>query len=377
MLALSIVFSLIMWGSILISTASSRQGTGVAVTASLLLMNVVGMFLACVLPVVMLQAVLTLVFCGVCKWFKWSPGRCALLATAAMFASYGYVGWGAHVRVKELQQKYPVVSIEKRLPQASIASASVELPRPALDNLEQLEKKFDEKGVNYWGRYRDDQLRQIHEDTFAVFAVQPGFGASRMIRFSEYTLRGRNREGDKKTPQPGQPSESAWSSGSFAQLVQKSLTAPRNQQLAPAHLQGVFDFVDPKSYGYVRDRQNVVGFESHEMKELPSFPADLDLRSVYLIGLILHEKPVVYVSATLPSMDDLKSTQTVSLDDFEAAGLQRLRAGDDLFSHEEGRVLRAVGALRATKQCVQCHGGKRGDLLGAFSYHVVIKSKKP
>ena len=30
-----------------------------------------------------------------------------------------------------------------------------------------------------------------------------------------------------------------------------------------------------------------------------------------------------------------------------------------------------LGAIRSAKQCVQCHGGQRGDLLGAFSYTLV------
>ena len=34
--------------------------------------------------------------------------------------------------------------------------------------------------------------------------------------------------------------------------------------------------------------------------------------------------------------------------------------------HRAGRV-RVLGAIRAAKQCIDCHGGGRGDLLGAFS----------
>jgi mono/diheme cytochrome c family protein len=30
-----------------------------------------------------------------------------------------------------------------------------------------------------------------------------------------------------------------------------------------------------------------------------------------------------------------------------------------------------LGAVRSTRQCVACHGGDRGDLLGAFSYALV------
>ena len=75
-------------------------------------------------------------------------------------------------------------------------------------------------------------------------------------------------------------------------------------------------------------------------------------------------------------MEELAKGTTIPPDDFEMAGLQSLRSGEDLFAHEQGGVLRAVGALRATKQCLQCHGGNRGDLLGAFSYNLTVKNSQ-
>ena len=86
---------------------------------------------------------------------------------------------------------------------------------------------------------------------------------------------------------------------------------------------------------------------------------------------MLHEKPVAYVSANLPRMDELKKAPTRPLDRFESGGLEKLRGGEDLVTAEAGANLRMLGAIRSARQCVDCHGGRRGDLLGAFSYTLV------
>jgi hypothetical protein len=36
-----------------------------------------------------------------------------------------------------------------------------------------------------------------------------------------------------------------------------------------------------------------------------------------------------------------------------------------------------LGPIRATKQCTQCHGCERGELLGAFSYILDGRPKTP
>ena len=55
--------------------------------------------------------------------------------------------------------------------------------------------------------------------------------------------------------------------------------------------------------------------------------------------------------------------------------LEKLRAGEDLVVADAGVNLRILGAIRSARQCVDCHGGKRGDLLGAFSYSLAGRSK--
>ena len=68
----------------------------------------------------------------------------------------------------------------------------------------------------------------------------------------------------------------------------------------------------------------------------------------------------------LPAMGELRAAPTRSLDKFESLGLTAVRHGDDLFISRDGETIRMIGAIRSTKQCVACHGGERGDLLGRF-----------
>ena len=92
------------------------------------------------------------------------------------------------------------------------------------------------------------------------------------------------------------------------------------------------------------------------------------MRRVESVGLLAHPEPVVYVSERLPAMADLRSAPTRPLDEFEADALAAVRRGEDGHAARRGDEVRFVGAVRSARQCVGCHGGERGGLLGAFSY---------
>jgi hypothetical protein len=47
-----------------------------------------------------------------------------------------------------------------------------------------------------------------------------------------------------------------------------------------------------------------------------------------------------------------------------------LRGQADLATETSGDRIRVVDSLRASKQCLECHEVKRGDLLGAFSWEL-------
>ena len=123
------------------------------------------------------------------------------------------------------------------------------------------------------------------------------------------------------------------------------------------------DFANPRGFGYVRDRDHVAGFESHGFTELPANT----IARLELVSLLMHDEPAVYVSDHLPEMTRLRGVPTRPLDEFEATGVANLRQGEDLFE-SASHPARLLGSLRNAQQCVACHGGSRGDLLGAFSY---------
>jgi hypothetical protein len=118
----------------------------------------------------------------------------------------------------------------------------------------------------------------------------------------------------------------------------------------------------------MRDRRHVAGFVSHGFSEVPDSTLRWRVERLDLIGLLLHPEPVAYVSDKLPAMDELRAAPTRKPDTFEAVGLEALRAGQTLYLSPAGERPRMLGAVRNARQCVGCHGGERGDLLGAFSY---------
>jgi hypothetical protein len=95
------------------------------------------------------------------------------------------------------------------------------------------------------------------------------------------------------------------------------------------------------------------------------------VQSVELVGLLLNEEPRVYISDELPRMDRLRKAPTRTLNTFETVGLEQLKNGEHLFVRDTPHGIRMLGAIRSIEQCVKCHGGERGDLLGAFSYSLV------
>jgi hypothetical protein len=97
---------------------------------------------------------------------------------------------------------------------------------------------------------------------------------------------------------------------------------------------------------------------------------------VELVGLLRHESPVVYSAKKAPWINELAADEAVRhLDDFESDGLKKLLAGEEIvFVHRPGAV-RALGAIRAGKDCLSCHRGKEGGLLGAFSFRFVPAAK--
>ena len=256
---------------------------------------------------------------------------------------------------EQLREKYPIVSLEDRLPSPPKPNSRNEmfLSSPKLKSIEsEIERKTDTAWL----------LKQLHTDGVSAFVNSPGFGNMRMERPSESSL----AEYDPPLPIhqflalsiPDSPSGEILSSGAL------------DESLSRLHLAGVIDFVNPNGFGYVKSRTQVAGFRSHRFSEVPKSQTGWTVNSVELVGILVHEQPAVYVSVYLPRMDELKKTKTRPLDPFENEGLVEIEKGEELFVRGCGDSARMMGAIRNAKQCVECHGGNRGDLLGAFSYRL-------
>ena len=257
-----------------------------------------------------------------------------------------------------LRLRYPFESMEGRLPIPKPIASELRSGPETLGRLDSLEGEVYGDGIRTW------RLKRLHEDAVGLFVDSFGFGVGRMIPTTptESNLTFGLRGG----PGPLQPGPRAvWASSPGAWMP---IPAVDEEPLGRLHEEGVVDFVNATGFGYFMDRRHVAGFQSHGFRAVPKARGTWELASLDLVGLLLEDEPRVYVSSHLPAMDELRGVPTRSPDAFETVGLNALRRGDDLFLARDGDRARMLGSIRSLKQCVACHGGERGDLLGAFSY---------
>jgi hypothetical protein len=276
--------------------------------------------------------------------------------------AYGITGWFAleeQRKFADLRARFPYESLEERLPLPQRAVRPDKLPNKTNEWLTSLEESVKTETTN-----RSHILGKLHEEKVSLFVNSRGFGVTRMT-FSpdERDITYRLRQ-EPPVPQPGSQEHLSGSSGE--ELSQP----PRGQEetLSRMHQEGIVDFANIAGFGFVKDRRHVAGFQSHRFSKVPKPAERWEVHRLDLIGLLLHDEPVAYISEYLPRMDELREAPTRLLDSFETLALGELRRGNDLSVEEIPSGLRMMGAIRSVKQCVECHGGERGDLLGAFSY---------
>jgi hypothetical protein len=293
---------------------------------------------------------------------------------------------------KELLSQYPLESLADRLAyeNQSVAQQSrdgaVELPRESAGLLTELEHSISMR-VDF--DTRTASLKMLHSDKVEQFISRQGkFGVSRMVEPKPLHLEpipadvisfpasdfvySYQEDAEKITP----PNTTQQSSGAGSPM-------PGLDFLQELHQMGVINFVNISGFGYIRDRNHVAGFESHRFNRMPKAPSSIQnqnikepekerwlIRRLELVSLLKHEKPAVYISEHLPRMDELKDAETRDLIPFEHRALIGLQAGEDLVSEATGNRVLLMGAVRAAKQCLDCHEIQRGALLGAFSYEL-------
>jgi hypothetical protein len=303
------------------------------------------------------------------------------------------VKWNA----EELRLKYPIKSLADRLAyerkqltikkQQSFAAGSLtEAAKQSLDAQEnsiEMQRRFD---------LRTRALRELHSDRVARFISQQGFGESRMVMPTPSHL-------DLPEAPPVQlahVSSDAYELEGARSLAIPATTSERGDEpgrlpslsmLRDFHSNNRWNFLTVTAWGTVTGKMQAAGFEGHAFRHLPKLaeprPSNDDPRPpepdpkhpwhvtrLELVSLLVHDKPQVYASDRLPKMTEVARAKVRDLNDFEQQGLKTLQAGDDLAADATQNRIRMLGAVRASKQCLDCHEVWRGDLLGAFSYEL-------
>jgi hypothetical protein len=294
----------------------------------------------------------------------WRVSAHAYLAAASAVTVLVYVGigWANAQYLTALRAEFPYESMEVRLSPSPQSRA--QRGKPISDAfLWSLEAPLSGRNAR-----QGESLMSLHEHTVQEFIMSPGFGVSRMPTLESKLRRSLAEETSVPQPEPLRLSPFDYREETPTPGI------PDYSEFTRLHETSFFDFFNPERFGYLKDRAHVAGFRPHQFKELPRFETLWALQRIELIGLVLRDYPVVYVSEHLPRMDLLAKAPVRRLDTFEGAGLDALRKGQFLHIGEQNGRLRVIGALRATQQCTECHNCERGELLGAFSYQLRRRS---
>lgn len=272
-------------------------------------------------------------------------------------------------RYDEIREAIVPLNIDERLNRPAKPSIESVLDLSAAEDLEASVQELTHTSS------RKFYFAKLHESRVSHFVNNPGFGVMRIlfpVREKEFYL-------PTRTPisQPRMISTSQ---------ARSDIDHPVDPEYDPRdfHRKTTVEFAYPIGWGWERSPNEYLGFQPHQLgnrsKHEMFSEEKLELHlglwriaSLELIGLLAHPKPTVYMTANLPRMDEAKTAPTREPDEFESAGLKAIAKGQELYfgrSRTEP-LLRMVGGIRAAKSCVNCHGCREGELLGAFSYTLV------
>ncbi len=325
-------------------------------------------------PRVLMRGSMALIVCALLYWTSVTPYHLSKLI--------------------EARNNYPIEDISSRLDyEDRIYGSDLEKNRqwdwslaPAVESRMMTKDTESQESLNFYGR-RIDQLRRVHEKKYERFVRQLGFGFARMPGIG-YAI---------DTPElPTIDVDSALTAETDEEWtwVLHEGNDPRPVQLSKLgdfsnlHFASEGDFLNPNMFGYVTKTRpanvEVAGFVPHAFHDgleviKTSEYASLQLKKLELVSLTKFEKPKAYVLDHLPRMDDLSQDgiKTRDLNPFETRALQQLWSDKDVVYNQNSNQILMMGALRASTQCLDCHAGARGDLLGAFTYEFSVAGSVP
>lgn len=307
-------------------------------------------------------------------------GIALLVFGVASFAWFFGPDVGAARQFHALRTQYPLRSVASRLEFEAAARGAGEMDHsataaPVLSAAVQVGVDEMEFRGSFQNVLHLRGLTFLHNATYREFIASPGFGFERM--------RGPLLGDIGLNPRP----EIA-----LPLTVAGTVRPVGAETLTDVHKIAKRDFLARERIGYVRSRDEVAGFESHGFEQLNEMLQRLDgnsgrviddqqeesekslghwqLERLELVSLLRHEEPRVYVSKKLPQMDQLADIPQRSLDEFESTALSQVQVDENLVIDAQPDHIRMLGAIRAGNDCLQCHGGERGQLLGAFSYEL-------
>ena len=309
------------------------------------------------------------------------------------------------VAVKVLREQHPVVSVRDRMHFQSKHPAPV-VRTPSGEGRRYRDGFFTQ---------RARALAELHSDEVYQFINRNGQGMMRMprpqpsdLRYdADYATKIERVEVDstilgeaivdlaKSTKEPT-------TFGAKADELSFSPNGMPKMELASwFHSVTTFRFADLDSLGHVKSVDEVAGFEAHRARFSKNWtgdiriypkqklenrhpkPSGLDItwkvNRLQLVGLLMHDQPVVYETENLPNMEELSGAdaETRTLDAFEEESLVKIKDGEDVVTVATHNRIRMMGAIRAGKSCLECHSTKEEDLLGAFSYEFLRDPREP
>ncbi len=323
---------------------------------------------------VFVHLLLTLVAAIVCTWFAHVSyrTRCAIAMSVMGIAFVmGTIPIRSHLqRLRTLRTQFPPISILNRLKyerdRPNSAPAELLALSPTVTTRLNQEEKLIAKGNHLRTRFQ-----RLHDEAYERFIRSTGFGFYRMapLRLELYE---RAPLRDISLKDRNETLEDGWWG------IEDT---PPHQGADAVHAMSRNDFLDANGFGFVRPSLlEAVGFIEHAFHYPPNAnitESKWEVTQLELISLRRYPEPRVYVLDHLPRMDPLArdDVRTRPLDEFERSALPRLASEEDTVIVSSGETYRMVGSLRAAYQCLECHQGQRGELLGAFTY--VIRAISP
>jgi hypothetical protein len=316
-----------------------------------------------------------------------------MLALAAGFVGFRAAEWSRQAaEIERLRADFPITDLSPRLQsldhntvlEGAIVSADrrgnavVAAALPESTTSRAIQAQYDRR--EQWQRNRMLRtMASIHHNVEGEFRRREGFGAIRSLALSP-------RHEVLEVPEAPlipRPRPSA-DPGSLPPLADAGLLSPSVSDLDQLHLTGQSTFFDLRSLGYV-DRwharnsipsgSHVIGFRPHAFRETPRLKSAENrwvVAELELVSLLKDHSPAVYQSDYLPNLKQIieEDFPIRPLDAFEQSALARLKSGEELVVDTLPGQIRALGALRAVHQCLECHTVPERTLLGAFTYRL-------